>query len=409
MRPFPVLSRLTGLLGVLGLLAPGAAVADEAALAERLAAHGYENVAVREEGGDLVVRYENRIHRYELHALGEVAFLALPEAGDGTLTLVPHNRRTPVLTVTAPASAWRDLLADASGEASFVDAVRIRDGGPGGPAGSRSNSSLARVDLPVRPLFAFELGVADDPFVSSFYLAPEAVSTLLPGTLATLQAQVRVWDDLDDFSRAVKPGRNTLSWAGWIPGNVLVAASGGIFGGNRYGFAGEASRLVADGHLELKAGGDYSGFLKFSRNVTLYSDLDAWSAFLAGTVRFRGIDLELTGTGARFIEGDWGGRLDVDRRFGEVRIGLFGIATESDEVFGFHFEVPLPVRHYSRPKRVRLSTVPTFPFEYRDSSFDVGRQVSLFDDTARMRKILYPTFVLNNLADVRAGAREAER
>ena len=408
MRPLPSPPRLAALLALACLVVPGTVRADDAALVDRLVQRGYENVAVAGSDGELVVRYENRIHRYELHALGEVAAFALAEAGDRALTLVPQNRRVPVLTVTAPADAWRALLEDEADDA-FADVVVLHDGGPGGSGGHRVNSSLARVDLEVRPLFSFELGVADDPFVSSFYLAPEAVSTLLPGTLATVQAKVRIWDDLDDFSRAVSPGRNTLSWAGWMPGRVLVAASGGIFGGNRYGFAGEASRLVADGHLELRAGGDYSGFLKFSENVTLYSDLEAWSAFLAGTVRFRGIDLEITATGARFLEEAWGGRLDVDRRFGEARIGLFGIATEDDEVFGFHFEVPLPVRHYSRPKRVRLTTVPTFPFEYRDSSFDVGQQVSLFDDTARMRKILYPTFVLNNLADVRAGAREAER
>ena len=142
--------------------------------------------------------------------------------------------------------------------------------------------------------------------------------------------------------------------------------------------------------------------------MVLYSRLETWSAFVAGTYRTRGIDLETTVTGARFMEKRLGGRLDVARRFGETRVDFFGIKTRDDSVVGMEFEIPLPVRRWSRPRTVRLATVPDFPLVYRESVQDVGRQVSMFDDIERLRMGLYPTFILNNLDDLRSGLPRGE-
>ena len=113
-----------------------------------------------------------------------------------------------------------------------------------------------------------------------------------------------------------------------------------------------------------------------------------------------GADVEATLTGARFLEGDLGLRLDLDRRYGEAEVGFFVVRTDVDTVLGLNLRLPLPVRAWSPPARIRVTTVPAFPFEYRDSLSEVGQQVSLFDDLDRLRKRLYPTFVRNNLDEL---------
>ncbi len=389
---------------------PGPAIQAE------LVGLGFENVAVRTGENSVRIWYENRILRYELAAIGLAARTAVRHLPPGTdLTLVIENRGVAVLSLSAAAGDWDRFLRGDLDPAAFNRRLALRavadgSGSLAPPAGTpRANRRWWRTDLAVRPLFSFEIGIADDPFQIALYLAPEATMSPGYGTLATVQAQVRVTDDLDPYARRVAPGRNTLSWGGPLPGGVLFAGSAGYFPQNRYGVAAQAGRLFLDGRLEMRAGGDASGFLKFSRDLVFYSGLHTWSAYVSATGRTRGLDLEATVTGARFMEGALGARVDVDRRFAETTFGFFGIKTRDDSVAGLRLVVPLPPRRWSRPRAVRLTTVPEFPLTYRESVLNIGRQVSLFDNLDRLRKGLYPTFVRNNLADLRRALPGEER
>jgi len=381
--------------------------------ARALAARGFENVVVTETPDRVTVWYENRIYRYEMAGLGEAAFLAAAGLDSSrTLVMVPENRGVAIVGIAAAAGDWRRFLDGREGAAWFRSRLRIMADGevPHPPADAvRSNPRWWRTDLALRPLFSFELGIADNPFQYSAWLAPEAVMSPATGVLLTVQGEVRLHDEFDPFTPDVVPGRNTVSWGGRLPAGWLGAASAGLFPDHRYGVTARTGRLFRSGTVDLQAGGDLSGFLKFSRHVVLYSPMETWSAFVAGTYRTPGIDLETTVTGARFMEKRMGGRLDVARRFGETRVDFFGIKTEDASVVGMEVEVALPTRRWSRPKAVRLRTVPTFPLTYRESVHDIGRQVSMFDDLERLRKGLYPTFILDNLDDLRRGLRsEAE-
>jgi hypothetical protein len=182
----------------------------------------------------------------------------------------------------------------------------------------------------------------------------------------------------------------------------------GYFPGDRYGFAGEMGRLYRDGTIEIRAGGDLSGHLHFGPEIVTYSRLGAWTAWTSGTVRLSGIDLATTVTGGRFQRGDLGGRFDLARRVGEVEIGFFAIKTQEGTLGGFRLSAPLPVAKQRRPARVRFATVPAFPWEYRESVDPAGVRVRLHDNLDRFRKGLYPTFLRNNLADLRTANRYVE-
>lgn len=414
------MGRRRATLALAALAAAGLLCADSAAatpeIEERISGallgHGFESVSAGLAGDTLTVWFENRVYRYEMTALGVVALLAAPEVEpSAVLVLVPVTRGVPNVAISARAGDWDAFVRADSSSAWFRERVVIRPGphaaaaSESRPRRSEENPSRWKVDLAARPLLEFQFGAVTDPFQFGFWIAPEATVSPFRGGQLTVQAKVRVTDEFDSHSRAVAPGRTTLSVAGWLPGDWLGAASAGHFADERYGLAAEMSRFLGDGSFEVRFGGDISGFIRFAEEETRYSAIEKWSSVAAVTYRTRGRDIETTLSGGRYYEGDAGARLDIVRRWGESEVGLFGIKTESGTVGGMRISVPLPVRRLGAPSRLRFVTVPYFPWEYRESSEPAGLQVRLFDNTARFRKGLLPTVVKNNIEALRTARR----
>ena len=394
----------------------------------RMVEHGFEHVAVATDSATTTVWVENRISRYAMTPLGVAATLslaALDSAAGGVLELVPENRGVALLSISAPVTAWREFLSGRADARAFrsslvIDQHHRRSGAPLAPHRDRENRPYGRTDLALRPLFGFQLGAGRDPFLYTLQIAPEATMSPFPGAIITLQAAIRLHDDQDPCGTedpcrpVVIPGRNTLSWGGWLPAGVLSTASAGIFPGDRYGIATELGRLVWKNQLEVWGGGDVSGKLQFLTDSIDYSSLDRWAAFLAVTHRFRGLDLETTLTAGRFEEEEFAIKLEIARRIHEFEIGFF-VATNpnSDLQFtpyedsqdksaaGVNLRFALPVAKYMRPRAVRPSTVPDFPFTYKSTVDPVAVQISPYDNLDRLRKRLYPTFVWNEIEDLR--------
>jgi len=429
--PTTLLACLVGILANLVAVGPATAEPENdsgrARLVQVLVERGFENVAVEEAPGRVTIWFESRLYRYPMVSLGAVVDRAAPLVDSlSVLEIIPQNRGIALLSLSAPARTWRGFLAGTVTEAEMNAALRVDDTTRLGglplrtPGLRKENRSYLRTDLELRPLFSFNLGTYYDPFEYQAALAPEAVMAPFHGGLVTLQAEIFLHNDFDPCGgvpgiphcgQDVIPGRNTLTWAGWLPSAWLFTVSGGIFPGaseSRYGFAGELGKLFLDGQLEAKGGGDLTGRLQFLQDTVVYSNLGTWSAFGAATWRTRGLDLATTFTLARYWEESVGARLDFRRDFHEFRIGLFGLRSDlfqvngsGEWVGGFTLDVPLPVRKYARPRTVRLTTVPDFPFAYRNSTHAVGLSVNPYDNLDRLRLRLYPTFVRNNLKDMR--------
>jgi len=394
----------------------------------RLVEHGFENVVVATDSATTTVWFENRIYRYDMTALGVAATLslaALDSSASGVLELVPENRGVALIAISAPVPAWREFLSGRADAKTFRDDLVIdqhhrRSGATLAPHQDRENRPYGRTDVALRPLFGFQLGAGRDPFLYTLQIAPEATLSPFPGGIVTLQAAIRIHDDQDPCGTedpcrpVVIPGRNTLSWGGWLPAGVLSTVSGGIFPGDRYGIATELGRLVWKNQLEVWGGGDISGKLQFLEDSIEYSSLDRWAAFLAVTHRFRGLDLETTLTAGRFEEEEFAIKLEIARRIHEFEIGFF-VATnpnsdlqftpyedsEDKSAAGVNLRFALPVAKYMRPRAVRPTTVPDFPFTYKSTVDPVAVQITPYDNLDRLRKRLYPTFVWNEIEDLR--------
>jgi hypothetical protein len=388
---------------------------------------GFENLSVRRGEGTVTVWYENRVFRHELTALGAAAWMASRELPPDTrLELVIQNRQVPLLAVAAPAGEWQAFLGGGPVDAfrgrisvetaeDAGDRIRDRKGL------SRENSSRWRSDIAVRPIYSYEVGFFEENFRWAFWISPEWTMSPVQGLLFTLGVDIQLLNELEPCENGqrtdlvgercpdtVYPGRATVSWGGWLPADLLGAASAGLFSDGRYGFAAEMSRLVLDGDLELTATGDVSGSLDFYIDGAEYSDIGPWSAFAGATYRFTGLDVEASVEGGRYMEGYFGGRLNLTRRFGEAEVGFTAAKNEIDDSVGARLKVALPLRRMPRPAVLRPATVPDISVSYTEERRSVTESVGFYDDTGALREQIYPTYIMNNLDVLRTGVRYVE-
>ena len=157
-------SGLLVVVALIHLLVPARGEAQDTnprGITDSMVSAGFENIGVAfQADGSLEIRYENRIERWELAALGRVAGRVIPFLGtEGNLALTPLTRGVATRTLTAPIDAWRRFLAGEMETAAFQEVLTLSESGPwpaigsaGESAGHLLNPSYRRIDLALRPL-----------------------------------------------------------------------------------------------------------------------------------------------------------------------------------------------------------------------------------------------------------------
>ena len=338
------------------------------AVVENLTEQGFENVSAALAGGRLVVRFENRVYRYDIRAVREALPLLAPafdEAED--VVLIPLRRRIPLATVTFSTErlrAWQDgtipeaeLFASAEID-SEIPRINARYTRP-------ANSSSFRFDLVAVPMLTYELGNFSRPVEMQIELAPTLSATLWPGARLNAQLIVPLYENFLLRDSEVRPGLITLDQVVRLPYNVFFSLAAGRFSDDRYGLHSEAVTHMQNGRLWLMGQIGYTGHLSFRNNTWRYGDPDAVT-YLVGA-RYQVLpryDLSLEADFGRFLYGDYGWRLAASRSFGEFEVTFFGIFTNLGENAGVAVVLPLPTSRHLKPSVVRPRPARTFTFTY---------------------------------------------
>jgi hypothetical protein len=131
--------------------------------------------------------------------------------------------------------------------------------------------------------------------------------------------------------------------------------------------------------------------------------------------RFSGVDFGLNIRWGRFLLGDRGWRMDVERKFGEVGVTIFGLRTDgrirggSDPpqtrdrrlLGGIGLEIPLPPRRRGLPAALRVTTSRSFQWQVRYRSGQIGARLPADYSVEKMIGEYNPVVVRNNLERVR--------
>jgi hypothetical protein len=319
---------------------------------------GFANVQVAAGGGRVVAAYENTRYRDPRRGMHRVAELLREEAGaEPQLVLVPTVGAVPLLTAKFAAGPGDTHPVAVSMDVAAANA-ELRGARRGG-------SSFGRVDVAIHPWLEASFGDYDNPVASRTGVAPEARVALRPGLTVAAQALFTLQDDLPTGESRVRPGRVTVNQLARLPDNVLVSATAGAFTGNRYGADIEAAMYLANGRLSVGGELGLTSALSYGSEQWLYSTRSATTALLSAAIRLPMHGLEIRAAGGAFLGPDRGVRLDLLRRFGELELGWFAVATRDGENGGVSLRLPLPQTRYPRPGPVRVRAAESFPWQYR--------------------------------------------
>ncbi len=348
-----------------------AASEPDSALAIEIARAGLEGVSASRTGAVLGVSYENRRFRHPAMALGHIARLA----GGSDLppdTVRAIERRLGLLSAAIPFRAGESPdRVIYPGERSF----------PPPPAGRRWGTSEHSLDFILRPLVAYEVGRIFDPVLIRFELAPELRINPWPGARARASLVIPLRNDFapdamhPDINQ-VRPGASTLDQFLWLRGAFLASACAGVFDDNRYGVSMGLARPVAGGFAWLDAQADLTGYLAFTDSAITYSNPTRWSGFAGFTIRPGSLAAALRVRAQRFLYGDQGLEVQLQRSLGDVDLALYAQRVEGNNIGGVRLALPIPPLDRPVGNPVRAQLAEQFRVEYRNETSVQGTSVS---------------------------------
>jgi hypothetical protein len=406
--------------GDFGSVARAVAGALIAADFEDVTAEVRDSLRERFPGVTVFVAYTDRTRpRTPLAGLSEALHLAAmnSSANVRNVCLIIKSRDVPMTCLTTRIDDYlkflnRQLSADMYGSRIEV-AVAPRGGAEAlsgsaavlGSLTSAANPSYLRTDVSVQPRLEYDLGSPADYVRTRGLLTAEAVTLLGRGTTGELQLSQTVWNEFNrladrdhlNISRALLRQTRRAGDSTFLQGAV------GYFGTETYGASGEVLHVHSDDRLSVGLHGNALGeSLGDLGHKSVLTDL-----------RYRVPDLDLTAglKYGRFLGGDRGTELSLDRWFGHHRVGLIGASTDYGSYGGIRFSFPLGPSRYGTPDAVRVHWAEEANWSYQSNpGGDRGKKLNTggdLDDTAMQGERLYPTYVLQHLERLRSVAPPA--
>lgn len=340
-------------------------VEDDASL-RSLAAHyraaGFESVRVGERAdGTVVAVIENRSYNHSAVDAVGVALAGASErlSPERRLELVLTSYQVPQLGITLPVGSYRDFREDGDGAALQrawrVEAVdEIPD--PAGVRWAATGGRLQAVEIIAEPLLRTFVGTEAGALDAALGARLRMVYPLSRGLLLTAGVQVPglATDDLRDGGEyeafAPETGIDHVlfqyfhkprpAWSQlWSAGRTQVFQAD--------------LRVAALEQQWLSAGGRHQWRSKL---MVLDAGSESATVALGGYTWFDAPRQYSVGlTAGRFLAGDRGGRLDVNRYFGDTIIGFYWrVAGRHEQVAGVQLSLPITPRRDMQPGRVQF-------------------------------------------------------
>jgi hypothetical protein len=345
--------------------------APDSAVAIEIAREGLESVVAGRLGSSLSVAYENRRYRQPAIALGHVARMA------GESEFPPRDLQGIERRLGLPSAAMPFRAGEAPDRVLYPGDPSF----PAPPPGRRWGATERSLDLVLRPLLTYEIGRLYDPLLIRFDLAPELRINPWPGARASASLVIPVRNDFTpdeihpDIDN-VRPGVSILEQYAWLRWSLLASACGGVFDDNRYGLSAGLARPMAGGLVWLDTQADLTGFLAFPDSGVTYSTPERWTGFASLTLRPFSVPASLRVRAQRFLYGDQGLEVQVERSLGDVDLALYAQRIEGSNVGGVRLSLPLPPLDRGVGGPVRLGLSERFDIGYRDEVSTDGIPIS---------------------------------
>lgn len=381
-------------LFILTIISVSARAQDSSQIVSALKTEGFEDIRAKVIADTLYLTIEDRAHRGTFR--GAVAAIrqvtdTCPEIQNFEMVLTDYKMPQLIVHAFKREGTW-----DVSVDRHMKQALEVlSDVKP-------QAASTGKIDITVFPMVSLVNNKLDHLFDYCVSIAPAFAATLWPGARLTLQPIFPILYQLDqnDTKRFIQIGNTNFSQQILSTKHWHLSAAAGFFHTERAGVQAQAIfHAIRNLDISLEAGYTYRfnytrakgiGFVRDSHQLNFM----ARASYYEPHTRLQ-IDLQ----GGRFLYGDYGGRLDVTRHFGEFAIGVYGILTGGEHNVGFHFAIPMSGKRQRRNAFVRLRLPEYFAAEYSMQSYfryweeKMGQSYTTQPDQNRAAHHWEPAFV----------------
>lgn len=401
------------LIGILLFLASGFFGQDRSEmLKEKLINTGFENIRVSNEDSIYHISFENNIYRWEVRALSTALdTIAEYAPKDARINLVQLRYDIPQISTSIDAVSWLKFRHDTTVNSGIDSALTIS---------YKTKSSwnlikkdkplkrnIARFDLVFYPQFYLANLTYEKVYEIQFNIAPALEVSFWKGMLLTAQVIFPIYNDCKVYGEGgskIRPGFLVLTQDFRLPGPVFGKVSVGNFNYDRYGVDLKLNYPFKNPRWYIGMNAGFTGYSVFTNEGWELGDLNT-ATFSANAGYFLPrFNLRFELSAGRYIRGDFGGRFDLSRMFGETTVGLYGMYStlelgESGQPnAGFHVAIPFPPGKRFKRRRFRVNLPNYFDWEYNGATeLYYGRYYEIRPDENRTEHYLNPLYIKNEL------------
>ena len=325
-------------------------------LRNKLVETGFENIRVNTDQDLYTISFENNIYRWNVRALStalDTISKYVPE--DASLNVLQLRFGQPQIVTKVDASNWNTFRNDTIGNGLIDSALtisyktktdwdRIKHSIP-------INRNTVKFDFVFYPQFYLANLTFSTIYKIQFNIAPALEVSFWKGMLLTAQVVLPIYSDsrvYGEEGNKVRPGFIVLSQDFRLNGPWFGNVSIGNFNNHRYGLDLSIRHPFKNPRWDIGFNTGLTGFSVVTDNGWEFGDLNTFTFSLSAGYFLPRFNLRFDVKAGRFLHGDYGGRFDLARMFGETAIGFYAAYSVlnpdigGQPNFGFHFAILFP-------------------------------------------------------------------
>jgi hypothetical protein len=195
--------------------------------------NGYENLKIIISDGELLLAFENRVHRFEIYSIMNLIELIEPFFDNlKNLVLIPLNRKIPISKITIPVKTYRVFKADHSQKEIFINSIVIEENTDevmkNFSGVQPENSSSYKFDMILKPSTQFEFGIYSQPVRYQLNINSDFRLNLWKGMNLDYEVIFPVHNDFYEREDSIRPGIITLNQTVRLPKSFYISSTIGF-------------------------------------------------------------------------------------------------------------------------------------------------------------------------------------
>ena len=379
---------------------------------ERLIDAGFENIRMDVAENEYTISFENNIYGWNVRALATVLDTLSKYAPENTrLNVVQLSFDIPQIVTKVNAGAWKKFRNDTVAGAA-IDSVlfisyqtkntwrKIKDSKP-------AQSSTVKFDFVFYPQFYLTNLPFGTIYEVQFNIAPALEVSFWKGMLLTAQVIFPIHSNCmvyGEEGKLIRPGFLVLSQDFRLGGPWFGNVSIGNFNFHRYGIDASIRHPFKNPRWDIGFNAGFTGSSVFREDGWEFGSPNTLTFSLSAGYFLPWYNLRFDIKAGRFLQGDYGGRFDLTRMFGESSIGFYAAYTVlndgegSHPNAGFHFVIPFPPGKRFKHKTFRINVPRYFDWEYNGATDLVyNRYYERRPNENRSEHYFNPLYIKNEL------------